>query len=211
MSAREDGKRIGGVTFLPLAEEVIRALIDENIREQSIESWAIRKWSETNLTVYIPSISIHHTGNKQQDRERGHFTIRSAIRWAFTLDRQCDIKKWYAIAATPEGRKLVQHLGFGKVEGKRDAYMLTDLKRARQPIKSFLELLEHEEHALIPPPRKQPRGRGATGSEAPSEAIWRSGTGRISVLNDCVAGIATVIKRGCGAHCSAVLHIRYVL
>src|SRR5579859_6917656 len=53
MSAREDGKRIGGVTIIPLAEDVIKSLIDEGIREQGIEPWAIRKWSDKNLTAYI--------------------------------------------------------------------------------------------------------------------------------------------------------------
>jgi hypothetical protein len=173
MSAREDGKRIGGVTFLPLAEDVIKSLIDERIREQNIEPWTIRKWSDKNLTVYIPSISIHHTGDKQQDRERGHFTIRSAIRWAFSLDRQYDIKKWYAIAATPEGKKLVQHLGFDKITGKRDAYLLTDLKKATQPIKSFMEILEQEERPLVPSPKKRLRGRGATEHISTTEVIGK--------------------------------------
>src|SRR6266436_9451222 len=145
MSAREGGKRIGGVTILPLAEEVIKSLIDERIRERNIEPWAIRTWSDKNLTAYIPSISIHHTGEKQRDRERGHFIIRSAIRWALSLDRQYDIKKWYAIAATPEGEKLVKHLGFEKIEGKRDAYLLTDIKKAAKPIRSFIDMLEQEE------------------------------------------------------------------
>lgn len=150
MSAREGNKRIAGVTIMPLAEDVIKSLIDEKIREQNIEPWAIRKWSDKNLTAYIPSISIHHTGDKQRDRERGHFIIRSAIRWALTLDKQCDIQKWYAIAATPEGEKLVTHLGFEKIEGKRDAYLLTDIKRVSKPIRSFIDTLEQEENPLVP-------------------------------------------------------------
>ena len=111
------------------------------------------QWSVRNLTAYIPSISIHHTGDKQKDRERGHFIIRSAIRWAISLDRQYDIKRWYAIAATPEGEKLVKHLGFEKIEGKRDAYLLTDIKKAARPIRSFIDMLEQEESPLVPPPR----------------------------------------------------------
>jgi hypothetical protein len=153
MSAREGGKRIAGVTILPLAEDVIKSLIDGRIREQNIEPWTIRKWSDKNLTAYIPSISIHHTGDRQKDRERGHFIIRSAIRWALSLDKHYDIKKWYAIAATPEGEKLVKHLGFEKIEGKRDAYLLTDLKKATRPIKAFIDMLEREEDPLVPSPR----------------------------------------------------------
>jgi len=153
MSAREGGKRIAGVTILPLAEDVIKSLIDGRIREQNIEPWAIRKWSDKNLAAYIPSISIHYTGDKQRDRERGHYIIRSAIRWALSLDRQYDIKRWYAIAATPEGEKLVKHLGFEKIEGKRDAYLLTDIKKAARPIRAFIDTLEQEESPLVPPPR----------------------------------------------------------
>lgn len=150
MSARENGKRIAGVTIMPLAEDVIKSLIDERIREQNIEQWSIRNWSDKNLTAYIPSISIHHTGDASKDRERGHFIIRSAIRWAISLDKQYDIKKWYAIAATPEGGKLVKHLGFEKMEGKRDAYILTDFKKATKPIRAFINMLEQEESPLVP-------------------------------------------------------------
>lgn len=153
MSAREGGKRIAGVTMIPLAEDVIKSLIDGKIQERNIEPWAIRSWSDKNLTVYIPSISIHHTGDKQRDRERGHFIIRSAIRWAISLDRQYDIKKWYAIAATPEGEKLVKHLGFEKIPGKRNAYVLTDLRKAAKPIRAFMAALEQEETPLVPLPR----------------------------------------------------------
>jgi hypothetical protein len=153
MSAREDGKRVGGVTILPLAEDVIKSLIDEKIREQSIEQWAIRKWSDKNITAYIPSISIHHTGNNQKDRERGNFIIKCAIRWALSLDKHYDIKKWYAIAATPEGEKLVQHLGFEKIEGKRDAYLLTDIKKATKPIRLLIDKMEQEETPLVPSPK----------------------------------------------------------
>lgn len=155
MSARENGKRIGGVTIMPLAEDVIKSIIDEKIREQDIEPWSIRKWSDQNLTAYIPSISIHHTGNRQKDRRRGHFIIRSAIRWAASLDKQHDIKKWYAIAATPEGKKLVEHLGFKKIEGKRDAYVLTDFKRSTDAIKAFIRKMEQEETPLVPSPRNK--------------------------------------------------------
>ena len=155
MSAREGGKRIAGVTIMPLDESVIKSLIEEKIREQDIEPWAIKKWTEENLTVYIPSISIHHTGNNQTDRERGHFIIKSAIRWAISLNKQYDIKKWYAIAATPEGEKLVKHLGFDKIEGKRDAYLLTDFRKATRAIRAFIDILEQESEPLVPASRKR--------------------------------------------------------
>ena len=155
MSAREGGKRIGGVTIMPIEEDVILALIDGKIREQNIQSWAIHKWSDKNLTVYIPSISIHHTGNKEKDREYGQFIIKYAIRWALQLNKQYDIKKWYGIAATPEGEKLLKHLGFKKIEGKRDAYLLTDFKMATTAIKAFMEKIEQEENPLVSSPKQK--------------------------------------------------------
>ena len=71
-----------------------------------------------------------------------------------TLIRQAiQYKKWYAIAATPEGKKLVKHLGFEKIEGKRDVYLLTDIKRATKPIRSFIDTLEQEESPLVRSPK----------------------------------------------------------
>jgi hypothetical protein len=60
-----------------------------------------------------------------------------------------------AIAATPEGKKLVEHLGFKKIEGKRDAYLLTDLKDAEKSIKAFISRLELEELPLVPAQRNK--------------------------------------------------------
>lgn len=140
---------------MPLDEDVILALIDEQIRERDIEPWAIRKWSEKNLIAYIPSISLHHTGNKEKDREVGQYLIRCAIRWALALDKQFDIKKWYAIAATPEGEKLLNHLGFKKIPGKREGYILTDFKAATRELKALIAKVEKEDGPLIPTPKKK--------------------------------------------------------
>jgi excisionase family DNA binding protein len=158
MSARENGQRVGGVTIMPLTEDVIKSLAEGEIREQDIDPKTIKKWSEPNLTAYICSISIHHTGNKEKDRKRGQFIIRNAIRWAISLDKRYDIKRWYAIPVTPEGKKLVEHLGFKKVEGKRETYKLEDIKEAVKPIKSFIKQLERIEEPLFPSP-KEPKNR----------------------------------------------------
>ena len=55
---------------------------------------------------------------------------------------------------TPEGKKLVEHLGFEKIAGKRDAYLLTDLRKATKPIRAFIDKLEQENEPLVPPKRK---------------------------------------------------------
>jgi excisionase family DNA binding protein len=163
MSARENGQRVGGVTIMPLTEDTMKALAEDEIKEQDIEPRTIKKWTEPNLTTYICSISIHHTGNKEKDRRRGQFIIRNAIRWAISLDKRYDIKRWYAIPVTPEGKKLVEHLGFKKVTGKRDTYMLEDLKEAVKPIKAFINQLEQIEDPLVPTP-KETRSRNKRAS-----------------------------------------------
>lgn len=150
MTARENGERAGGITIIPLSENVIELLINEKMREQDIPLWAIKPWTEPDLTVYIPSISITHTGNAAKDRQRGLFIIRNTIRWAYYLHKQYNIKKWYAIAASEEGEKLVKHLGFTKIKGVRDAYLLEDFQKAVGPIKTFLSGLDQLEGELLP-------------------------------------------------------------
>ncbi|GER87823.1 hypothetical protein KDW_19850 [Dictyobacter vulcani] len=151
MTAREGDERAGGITILPLAEEIIQCLIDDKIREKDIPLWSIRKWTDDQLSVYIPSISITHTGNKQRDAERGQFIIRNTIRWAYTLNKLYDIKNWYAIAASDAGRKIVTHLGFTKIAGKRDAYILDDMNKFNTTIKLFLEKIDNGEPIEFPP------------------------------------------------------------
>ena len=72
------------------------------------------------------------------------------------------LDKQYAIAATPEGEKLVKHLGFEKIKGKRDAYILEDTKSAIKPIRAFINKLEQEDDPLVPTQKREtvkPKGR----------------------------------------------------
>lgn len=46
--------------------------------------------------------------------------------------------------SNPAGEKLVHRPGFEKIVGKRDAYMLIDLKKATKPIVSFIERMEQK-------------------------------------------------------------------
>ncbi len=140
MSIKENGERVGGVTFLPLAESTIYALIDGKIRERNIPDWAIRKWTDPQLSVYIPNISITPSGNSHIDAERGTFLIKQAIRWAISLNKEYDIKNWYGIAATEMGEKLLQHLGFRRIEGK--AYILESMDASTGLIRDFLKRIE---------------------------------------------------------------------
>lgn len=150
MTARDGDERAGGITMIPMSESTIFSLIDGRIKEREIPQWAIRKWNDPDLSVYIPSISITHTGNKQKDADRGIFIIRNTIRWAYSLDRQYDIKKWYAIAASEEGERLVKFLSFEKLDSKQNAYLLTDLRKANRQVQHFLDTLDKIEDPPIP-------------------------------------------------------------
>ena len=157
MSAREGEKRVGGVTFLPLAESTIHALLDDKIREKDIPDWDIKKWTEPGLSVYIPNISIASTGDKRIDGQRGRFVIRQAIRWALSLHKQYSIKNWYGYAATPEGKKLLQRFGFRPIAGKRDAYILDDLERSTGLLRDFMRKIDAEDPDVpLPSHQREP-------------------------------------------------------
>jgi hypothetical protein len=149
MSIKERGERVGGITFLPLAESTIQALIDKKIKERNIPDWAIRKWTDPQLSVYIPNISINPSGNPRLDTERGTFLIRQAIRWAISLSKEYDIKNWYGIAATEMGEKLLQHLGFKLIEGKEKAYILEGIGTFTGLIGNFLKRAEELNDDLL--------------------------------------------------------------
>lgn len=150
MSVKEKGERVGGVTFLPLAESTIQALINGKIRERNIPDWAIRKWTDPQLSVYIPNISIKPSGSPRLDAERGTFLIKQAIRWAISLSKQYDIKNWYGIAATDMGEKLLQHLGFKLIQGKEKAYILEGIEASTGLIRDFLRRIEEFDNNLLP-------------------------------------------------------------
>src|SRR5258708_18181100 len=55
-------------------------------------------------TTLFRSITAKPTGNLQQERERGQILLRNTLKWALSVDRQFDIKNWYGIGATKDGR-----------------------------------------------------------------------------------------------------------
>jgi len=150
MMMKEGEELAGTVTFIPLEENTIQALLNDKIRERNIPDWAIRKWNEADLSVYIPTISIFPTGKKSADRGRGRSLVCYAVRWALTLNRQYDIKNWYAIAATEEGKHLLQGIGFTPVEGTREGYFLDNLETAMPIVKDLLKKIEIEEQWTLP-------------------------------------------------------------
>jgi len=150
MSAKDGHKAVGAATMLPLAESTIYALIKGKIREQQIPDWAIRRWDEPQLSVYIPTIAIVASGDKVVDGVRKRFLIRQTLRWAISLDKQYDIKNWYGIAATNEGKRLLQHLGFKPVAPNSKGYILENLDKSSKFLQGFIKKVEAEDDDDIP-------------------------------------------------------------
>lgn len=127
MSLKEGDNLIGAITFLPLDEKVAIALVNGQIKEKDIPAHAIRKWTASNLTIYIPTIEVLPSGDFHRDRERGTFLLRHTIQWAVLQTIQYDIKNWYAIGATEDGRNILEALGFRAItmlENNQKGYMV---------------------------------------------------------------------------------------
>lgn len=157
MDALDNERLIGGVTFMPLEENFIHLLLEDKMREKDIPDKAIKQWTDPKLSVYIPSIAIISSGDKEIDGERGAFIIRRTIKWAIQLAMQYNIKNWYAIGATPEGQAILEALGFTKLVeldgGVRNGYTLTE---AKKPTRLMNMIMAHaERHGLLPLPKSQ--------------------------------------------------------
>lgn len=154
MDLLDKDRLVGAVTFMPLEETMIHLLLEDRIREKDIPDKAIKQWTDSRISVYIPTIEIIPSGDKEIDGERGAFLLRRTIKWAIQLTLQYDIKNWYAIGATPEGQTILEALGFTKTteldEGKRNGYALEEGKK---PTKLMNMIIAHaERHHLLPFP-----------------------------------------------------------
>ena len=145
MSLKENGKVIAYSSLMPLEEEVILSLIEDKIRERDIPDSAIRQWTDTQLSVYIASITASPTGNKEVDTKRGWMIVRHALKWALSLDRQFNIVNWYGIGATKEGQALLEDLGFSEMaslyDGERKGYKIRDIKQPIRLITKFIDTM----------------------------------------------------------------------
>jgi len=112
MSVKADDRLVGDVTLIPLAETTIHALINNKILEKDIPLASIRDWDAPEISMYLSTTAIVPCGNKHIDKARGRFLIRETLKWAVSLRQQYDIKNCYGIAVSPEGQKILQHLGF---------------------------------------------------------------------------------------------------
>lgn len=143
MSLKEHGKVVAYSSLMPLDEDILRMLIEDQMREREIPLTAIRQWTEPQLSVYVSSITVKPSGDAIKEKELGRIIIQQTVKWALSLDRQSNIKNWYGIGATKEGQHLFESLGFTEIlslyDGERKGYYLEDVKA---PVKLINMLLK---------------------------------------------------------------------
>jgi predicted DNA-binding transcriptional regulator AlpA len=147
MSVKQGKHLAGMVTYLPLDEQLILALLRDNIRERDIPDQAIRQWTDPQVSVYIAGIASVPSNDPQIDSLRGRFLLRHAIKWAITLTAQYDVKNWYSIGVTSQGQAIAEALGFREIlsleEGKRKGYVLDSmLTRPTRLVQRYLRSME---------------------------------------------------------------------
>lgn len=151
MCVTEDGQFVGATTFIPLDERIAHDLLYDKVRERNIPNWAIKKWTDPKLSVYIASIAIEASGDINIDRERGVFLLRHTIKWAIMLSHQYDIKNWYGVGTTPVGQSILETLGFKEItsleNGDRKGYTLENF-RSSILINKFIAEMEHQDLLL---------------------------------------------------------------
>jgi excisionase family DNA binding protein len=142
MQVNKGDNILGWVALFPLEEEIITALIEDKMKEKDIPPEAIKKWDDSQLSVYISILEVFKTTNKGADKAVAVFLIRKTIKWALTLIEQCDIKNWYGIGTNHTSQALLEALGFKQISSldgeKRKVYRLDNLSRPAKLLKKFL-------------------------------------------------------------------------
>ncbi|HJT59423.1 MAG TPA: hypothetical protein VJ761_23140 [Ktedonobacteraceae bacterium] len=150
MSLKEGNNLIGAITFLPIDERVAIALIHGRFKEKDIPAYAVRRWTENNLSVYIPTIEVLPSGDFHRDKERGTFLLRHTIKWAVLMAVQHDIKNWYAVGATADGRNILEALGFKAITDLDNGQKGYVLETKREPVRligMYLKAIDSEKTA----------------------------------------------------------------
>lgn len=163
MSLKDGNKLVGAITFMPIDEQMAKALINNQIAEKDVPATSIKKWSDRKLTVYIPTIEVIPSGSERKDKERASFLLRRTIKWAIMLTIQHDIKNWYAIGATPEGQSVLEALGFKEVsnfgKSQRKGYILDMSIEPVRLISRIVEDMGGRESLLLLAEKKNPATR----------------------------------------------------
>jgi len=146
MSLKSRNKVVGYSSLMPLDENIIMSLINDEIREQDIPYDAIKQWSDPDISVYVASVTVNPTNRPTIDGERAGIIIKNTIKWALSLDRQSSIKNWYSIGATKEGQHLLETLGFSEIislyKGERKGYRLNDIKKPSKLMNKIISRAE---------------------------------------------------------------------
>lgn len=147
MHVEEKGKILGWTTFLPLEEKIIKAIINDELSEKDIPPKSVKRWTDKDISVYVPVIQVIPTKDKNKARKVGAFLIRNTIRWAISLTVQHDIKNWYGIATSEKGEELMKDLNFKEIEGhgKYKGYVLDKDSKKAKIIKETLDRIEETE------------------------------------------------------------------
>jgi hypothetical protein len=157
MHVNEGGKVLGWTVFLPLEQQIILELIEGKRKERDILPEAIRKWDSEEISVYIPILEVFPTSNRVRDKRVAAFLIGNTIRWALTLNDQCDIQNWYAIVSRSKGKKLVERLGFEQIntldDGERECYKLQRESKLSGLVQKFVR--EYERNSANSQPHQQ--------------------------------------------------------
>ena len=146
MSIKDPKNRVVGYSsFMPIEENVITALLKDEIRERDIPDSSIKQWTAPHLSVYVATLTVRPTGNPTIDKDRGRFLLKQTLKWALSLNRQYDIKNWYGIGATKEGQRIFEGLGFKEIialyGGERKGYLLERLSQPERVIEVFQKSL----------------------------------------------------------------------
>lgn len=147
MSLKYKNRVVGYCSLMPLEENVLLALLKDEIRERDIPHNAIKQWSDPNISVYVASVTVKPSGDPGRDGERAAIIIKNTVKWALSLDRQFKIKNWYGIGATKEGQHLFEALGFNEIvslyDGERKGYYLENVSK---PARLIHKILKREEN-----------------------------------------------------------------
>jgi hypothetical protein len=150
MSLKDEGRVVAYSNIMPIEESILKSLLEDKIREQDIPLSAIKPWTGPHLSVYLASVTVKPTGNKELDANRGEIILKHTIQWALAVQRQYDIKNWYGIGATKEGQKIFETLGFTEIvslyNGERKGYKLSN--KITPPASILNKMLERTETAV---------------------------------------------------------------
>jgi hypothetical protein len=112
-----DGKRIGHIDILPLRPEALKALIGGTILEREIPGSSLFGPDEKDKIkdLYVESVIIRPPACVSP-APAGLCLLRGFPSLIARVVDPSQVRTLYAIGASPEGRRLLKRLGFGRLE-----------------------------------------------------------------------------------------------